>query len=177
MGRPGCPELAFWTASTERKRMVLILRLSRAVAGIRPPRRLSQIIAQSSIISCACKTSILKGPMPDKLNDLKTRLAEVDDLENAAAVLEWDQLTMMPPGGATERADQSATLQKIAHEKFSSDEIGALLADLGAQFKDAPAENDDAALVRVAARLHRRKTQIPPRLVAETVQATSLGQS
>jgi carboxypeptidase Taq len=115
--------------------------------------------------------------MPDKLNDLKARLAEVDDLENAAALLEWDQLTMMPPGGAVERADQSATLQKIAHEKFTSDQIGGLLADLGAEFRDAPPENDDAALVRVAARLFRRKTQIPPELVAEMFQATSLGQS
>lgn len=115
--------------------------------------------------------------MQDKLNALKARLAEVDDLENAAAVLEWDQLTMMPPGGASGRADQFATLQKIAHEKFTTDEIGGLLADLGDQFQDGPAEEDDAALVRVAARLYRRKTQIPSRLVSEMYQATSLGQS
>jgi len=115
--------------------------------------------------------------MTDKLTELKARLAEVDDLENAAALLEWDQLTMMPPGGADERADQTATLQKIAHEKFIADEVGQLLADLGAQLKDAPAENADAALVRVASRLYRRKTQLPTRLVAEMVQATSIGQS
>ena len=58
--------------------------------------------------------------MQTKLDDLKARLAEVDDLENAAALLEWDQLTMMPPGGAAGRADQFATLQKIAHEKFTT---------------------------------------------------------
>src|SRR5258708_9670259 len=110
---------------------------------MRPPLRVSQIIAKASIISGAGKGSILKAPMPDKLNDLKTRLAEVDDLENAAAVLECDQLTMMPPGGGAARAVQSATLQKIAHEKFSSDEISALLAGLGAPFQHAPAENDD----------------------------------
>ncbi len=115
--------------------------------------------------------------MPDKLTELKARLAEVDDLENAAALLEWDQLTMMPAGGAVGRADQSATLQKVAHEKFIADEVGRLLADLGAEFKDAPAENDDAALVRVAARLYRRQTQIPTQLVAEMVRATSIGQS
>src|SRR5258708_9547766 len=115
--------------------------------------------------------------MPDKLTELKARLAEVDDLENAAALMEWDQLTMMPPGGAVGRADQSATLQKIAHEKFIADEVGRLLADLSAEFKDAPAENDDAALVRVSSRLYRRKTQIPAGLVAQIVQAPSIAQS
>ena len=115
--------------------------------------------------------------MTDQLDDLKARLAEVDDLENAAALLEWDQLTMMPPAGARGRADQSATLQKIAHEKFTTDEVRRLLDELGAQLKDAPAEDDEAALVRVATRLYQRKTQIPASLVAEMVQATSLGQS
>ena len=113
--------------------------------------------------------------MQSKLVELKTRLAEVDDLENASAMLEWDQLTMMPPGGAAGRADHIATLQKLAHEKFIVDEVGQLLADLGESFKDSPAEDDDAALVRVATRLYRHKTQIPPKLVAEVSQATSLG--
>ena len=58
--------------------------------------------------------------MPDKLNELKTRLAEVDDLQQAAALLDWDQQTQMPPAGAQARAEQSATLQKIAHEKFTA---------------------------------------------------------
>ena len=56
--------------------------------------------------------------MQDKLNDLKARLAEVEDLENAAALLEWDQLTMMPPGGAVERADQSATGQPLSAQPY-----------------------------------------------------------
>jgi len=115
--------------------------------------------------------------MQNKLADLKARLAEVDDLENTASLLEWDQLTMMPPGGAAGRADQVATLQKLAHEKFTADEVGHLLADLGAEYQGAPAEDNEAALVRVATRLFRRKTQIPPALVAEMFQATSTGQS
>ncbi len=115
--------------------------------------------------------------MPNKLDVLKSRLAEVDDLENTAALLEWDQLTQMPPGGASGRADQTATLQKIAHEKFIDAEVGQLLADLTAQYQGAPADDDDAALVRVAARLYRRKTQIPPKLVQAMAQATALGQA
>jgi carboxypeptidase Taq len=115
--------------------------------------------------------------MPTQLEELKTRLAEVDDVENAAALLEWDQLTQMPPGGAAGRADQSATLQKIAHEKFTAVEVGRLLDDLAAHYQSAPAEDDDAALVRVTTRLYRRKTRISAKLVETTAQATALGQA
>ena len=35
--------------------------------------------------------------MENKIRELKIRLAEVDDLNKAAAVLIWDQSTHMPP--------------------------------------------------------------------------------
>ena len=41
--------------------------------------------------------------MDKKLEDLKIRLAEVNDLEMAAALLNWDQLTYMPAGGVEAR--------------------------------------------------------------------------
>jgi carboxypeptidase Taq len=115
--------------------------------------------------------------MHAKLIELKTRLAEVDDLENAAALLEWDQQTMMPAAGAQARAEQSATLQRIAHEKFTADEVGRLLDDLSQHYSGAPASDDEAALVRVAARRYRRRKQIPAGLVAKTAEATSLAQT
>ena len=113
--------------------------------------------------------------MQAELDNLKNRLAEVDDVENAAALLEWDQLVMMPPGGAEGRADQTATLQKIAHEKLVAPEVGRLLDSLSRELRDRPAEDDDASLVRVAARRYERKRKIPAELVAEMYQATALG--
>ena len=44
--------------------------------------------------------------MEDKLQMLKTRLGEIQDLNRAAALLGWDQQTYMPPGGAAARAEQ-----------------------------------------------------------------------
>ena len=35
-----------------------------------------------------------------KLQELKTRLLEVGDLNHINALLGWDQSTYMPPGGA-----------------------------------------------------------------------------
>ncbi|MCC7211610.1 MAG: carboxypeptidase M32, partial [Candidatus Brocadia sp.] len=57
--------------------------------------------------------------MQEKLNELKKRLAEISDLNNAASVLAWDQQTYMPPGGAAARAQQLATISHITHEKFT----------------------------------------------------------
>jgi len=108
----------------------------------------------------------------DKLSELKRRLAEVDDLDNAAALLEWDQLVMMPPAGAEGRSHQYATLQKIGHEKFVDEAVGRLIEDLSAEYADAPADDDDAALLRVARRLYARRTRLPAALVEAMSQAT-----
>ena len=48
--------------------------------------------------------------MEKKLDELKTRLFEINDLEMATAVLSWDQSTYMPAGGAPARARQIATV-------------------------------------------------------------------
>jgi carboxypeptidase Taq len=42
--------------------------------------------------------------MSAALTDLRQRLAEVYDLEKAAAIAGWDQRTMMPPKGAPARS-------------------------------------------------------------------------
>ena len=63
--------------------------------------------------------------MPDPLAALRDRLAEVSDLQRAAAVLEWDQETYMPPGAAEARAHQVATLRRLAHERFTDEAVGA----------------------------------------------------
>lgn len=87
--------------------------------------------------------------MEEKLAQLKQILAEVADVNNAAALLGWDQQTYMPRGGAEARGHQLSTLGKIAHEMFTSDKVGKLLDEL----KDAfPANSDEAALVKVTKR-------------------------
>ena len=59
---------------------------------------------------------------------LTTRLLEVQRINSAASLLSWDQETYMPAGGGAARAEQIATLQGIAHQKFVSPEIEQLLS-------------------------------------------------
>lgn len=98
---------------------------------------------------------------------LRDRLADLADLAHAAAVLEWDQETFMPPGGAEARGRQVATLRRIAHERFTDPAVADELAAA-----EREAESDlDAALVRVTRRDWRRATLLPARLVAEKAEA------
>jgi len=111
--------------------------------------------------------------MSQKLEQLKTILAEVADLNNAAALLGWDQQTYMPPGGAAARGNQLATLGKIAHVRFTSEEVGRLLEDLKKELAGADPDSDQARLVKVAAHDYEKAARVPPEFVAEFAQVTT----
>ena len=102
-----------------------------------------------------------------KLQQLKARLAEIDDLKSAAAVLHWDQATYMPPGGAPAHARQMATLQRLAHEKFTDPAIGKLLDELRPYEESLPYDSDEASLIRVARRDYEKAVKVPPSFTAE----------
>jgi carboxypeptidase Taq len=104
--------------------------------------------------------------MEAKLNELKSRLREVHDLDSAAAVLGWDQTTHMPAGGAPARGQQLATLSRLAQEKRADPAIGHLLDDLRAYGESLPYDSDDASLIRVAQRDYEQAIKVPPAFVS-----------
>jgi carboxypeptidase Taq len=112
--------------------------------------------------------------LEDKFNTLKAKLKQVHDINAASAVLGWDQQVNMPPGGAAARAEQLATLSKLAHELFTDDAIGLLLADLAGAGFDY--DSDEAGLIRVARRDYDLARKLPPELVADMSRTFSLGQ-
>lgn len=105
--------------------------------------------------------------MEQKLQELKTRLLEVNDLNSANALLSWDQSTYMPSGGAAARGRQMATLGRLAHEKFIDPAIGKLLDDLRPYEESLPYDSDDASLIRVTRREYERHIKIPAEFVAQ----------
>ncbi len=113
--------------------------------------------------------------MEQKLATLKTRLAEIADLHATGALLGWDQETYMPDGGAAERAEQLATIYKIAHEKFTADEIGELLEAVQPLAEQLDDDADDAALLRVTRRDYDKARKLPTDLVVALSRATSHG--
>ena len=111
--------------------------------------------------------------MDQKLDRLKAILAEVIDLKSAQAVLAWDQETNMPPGGAIGRGYQLGTLAKIAHQKFTSDEVGQLLEDLEPLPNQLPSDSDDACLIKITLRQYGKLKRVPSAYVEEDTIVTS----
>jgi carboxypeptidase Taq len=108
------------------------------------------------------------------IEDLKTHLATVHDVNSAGAVLRWDQETKMPPGGAKVRAEQLGTLSRIAHNLFVSSETERLLAAAETAAGTLDADSDEAALVRVTRRDFDIASKLPVDFVAERARARSL---
>ena len=113
--------------------------------------------------------------MNPKFEELKTRLATINDIEAAGALLNWDQATYMPPGGAEARGRQLATLGRLAHEQFTDDAVGHLLDDLREYEASLPYDSDDASLLRVTRRDYERATKLPSEFVARLFAQTAAG--
>ena len=105
--------------------------------------------------------------MENKLQELKSRLMEINDINLATALLGWDQATYMPPGGAAARGRQMATLGRIAHEKFTDATMGKLLDDLLPYGESLPFDSDDASTIRVAKKNYDQSVKVPAELMAK----------
>jgi carboxypeptidase Taq len=102
-----------------------------------------------------------------KLNELKALLGTINDLRSATAVLEWDQVTYMPPGGKKARARQISTLGRLAHERLVDPVIGHLLDDLRSYEASLPYDSDEASLIRVVRRDYEKAIRVPAEFMAE----------
>src|SRR3954447_24791312 len=90
---------------------------------------------------------------------------EVRDVQAARALLEWDQETYMPAGGAARRGQVLATLAGIEHERLTAPALleaaETMAGDEADPFADWPAQ------AREARRRIRRATALPRRLAEE----------
>lgn len=105
--------------------------------------------------------------MEKKLQALKQRLLETYDLGMVGALLNWDQATYMPPGGAPARGRQMSMLGTMAQEKAIDPELGKLLDALVPWAEGQPYDSDDASIVRVAKREYDLAVKVPPALVSQ----------
>jgi len=112
--------------------------------------------------------------MEQKLLELKARLQEIFDLDHTGAILNWDQSTYMPPGGATARARQVALLSRLAHQRLTDPALGRLLDNLSSYENSLPYNSDDASLIRIARRDFEQANRIPADFMAELVSQITL---
>jgi carboxypeptidase Taq len=111
---------------------------------------------------------------PAAYNDLRNRLAEISDLASVGQLLFWDQQTKMPVAAAGSRAEQTATIGRLSHQLFVSDEIGRLIEELRGYEESLEYDSDEASLIRAARHDWEKARQVPPDLTAEMRRSSSL---
>ncbi|MBN1487793.1 MAG: carboxypeptidase M32 [Anaerolineae bacterium] len=105
--------------------------------------------------------------MGKNVEKLKAYLGRPNDLLYAAAVLNWDQEVYMPLEGVEARSEQLATLNSLAHQMLTSDELKGLLEAAEEEVKDTAYDSDEASLVRITRRGFDQRTKIPTEFVEE----------
>jgi carboxypeptidase Taq len=114
--------------------------------------------------------------MEENFKQLKDHLAELVDLGGAAALLGWDQETYIPPGATEDRSMQLATLNRIIHEKFTSDKIGELIEKAKPEVSSLDPDSDEVRIVKRVNREYEKQRKVPSDWVAEFSRATSIAQ-
>src|ERR1041384_4989326 len=106
------------------------------------------------------------------LQQLKSRLADVNALHSALSMMEWDQQVLMPPGGAEARANHAGILSRMSHETFTDEKTGSLLDQASREVGD---DSEDFYMLRVTKRDYGLATKIPASLVEEKSKLSAEG--
>jgi carboxypeptidase Taq len=104
---------------------------------------------------------------------LNALVGEVVDLRNAASLIGWDERVSMPPGGVAVHGDMAATIQRIAHEKFTSPELGDALGNAAREVESLPPDAELSRLVRVTAQDYDRAVRVPSEYIEEHAHVAS----
>ncbi len=108
----------------------------------------------------------------EELCDRYERVALLDGMSGAGAILRWDQQVTMPEGGTPARARQQSTLSSVRHDYLTDDEVGDLLEDLeGRDLND-----EQQAVVREIRYRYDRAVEVPGDLVEELTRTQSESQ-
>jgi carboxypeptidase Taq len=105
-----------------------------------------------------------------RLDALRARLAVPAQLDQAAALLTWDEATYLPAGGAEARGRQLANLARLSHEHTIDPGLDELVAELEGDVAAGAIVDAEAALVRETRRALDRARRVPADLVGAIAQ-------
>jgi len=113
--------------------------------------------------------------MASAMVELRTWMAEIEDLHRASSLLQWDKNTMMPRLGADMRREQLATLARITHERFVSDRTLELIEAAQAEYDQQPEDAVDGRILAETRRLFEKGRREPVELATARSKAASRG--
>ena len=116
----------------------------------------------------------------NKLHDTFQKLCaharNTKKLSTTQALLEWDQQTLMPPGGGEYRAEQVSFLAGLVHQRNTDPLVGQWLSELVDSELSRDRTSAAGASVFHWNRQYQKQTRLPQSLVEELARACSLGQ-
>ena len=104
---------------------------------------------------------------------LLAEIGLIQDLRNAAALLDWDQQTYMPRNSAEDRASQLTSIAAVIHEKETSPAYAKNLEAAEKEVADFPPDSFERCLVRVLKRNFDKESRIPASLVREMAETSA----
>ena len=106
--------------------------------------------------------------------ELLQRLKKLALLHSCSSLLNWDEETYMPSGGAEHRSEQLSLLAGLCHENLIAPEMDDLLSTLeNSTFTDNPLR-EEAVNIRETRRLRERAVRVPKSLVEDLARVSSL---
>jgi carboxypeptidase Taq len=112
--------------------------------------------------------------MAEKYQQFRKHVGEIFDLDAVVSVLEWDQQTYMPPGGAQVRAMQIATVYRLWHENLIGDEFSAALDAAKEETANLDPDSDEVRIIRHMQREIDQWRKVPSEWVSEFKRITTL---
>ncbi|RYZ28924.1 MAG: carboxypeptidase M32 [Chitinophagaceae bacterium] len=102
----------------------------------------------------------------------RTKMQRIADIRAANAVLQWDQETYLPTGGAHFRGQQISTLSEIAHQFFSEEELGNILNELAGRADLSAAQKRNVELTLEDYNKNKKYTSAFVRALSEQINKT-----
>jgi carboxypeptidase Taq len=113
-------------------------------------------------------------PLIPSYKKLLEKIKGISTLYSAAAILQWDMETMMPPKGITLRSLQLAMLDRIGHKMSTDPQIGYLLEETKKHPEYSRLDPVQKRNVYLITRHYNEQTNLPEELVAETSKQKAL---
>ncbi|TWT99326.1 Thermostable carboxypeptidase 1 [Botrimarina colliarenosi] len=109
----------------------------------------------------------------ETFDKLRAHARETALVASISGLVEWDELTYLPPAGGDWRAEQQAYLAGVAHRLSTAPELGDWLAELRDSDEASDPEGDIGCCVREMSRRYDRETRLPGDLVEEIARTSS----
>ncbi|MGE4612895.1 MAG: hypothetical protein AAEJ46_00935, partial [Planctomycetota bacterium] len=108
----------------------------------------------------------------DAISELKEKLRGISLIEHAIMLLEWDQETYMPPGGAESRAAALGEIVGIKHRRSQDPALGDCI-ERAEEVAQSSGDPDLLALVREVRYDYDQSVRIPASLATEIAETSS----